>query len=55
MKTERTVLQICEAIPSHPAARTANRSLLKSQNARPADALNGAAGLNAKESDYAIS
>jgi len=49
------VLQICHVIPGHPAACTATRSPLKSKNARPADAQDGVAGLNAKESDYAIS
>lgn len=49
------MLQICNVIPSDPAACAATRSPLKSKNARPADAQDGAAGLNAKESDYAIS
>ncbi len=55
MSTERLVLQICNVIPSPRAACAASRSPLKSKNARPAAAQDGAAGLNAKESDYAIS
>ncbi len=55
MKTERAVLQIGNAIPSPQAAGAATRSPLKRKNARSADARHGTAGLNAKESDYAIS
>ncbi|WP_394681544.1 hypothetical protein [uncultured Comamonas sp.] len=55
MKTERAVLQMGDAIPSARAAGAATRSPLKRKNALPADARYGTAGLNAKESDYAIS
>jgi len=50
-----SVLQMGDAIPSARAAGAATRSPLKRKNALPADARHGTAGLNAKESDYAIS
>jgi hypothetical protein len=55
MKKERLAVFCADEAQSPQAACSAIRSPLKSQNARSADAPDGAAGLNAKESDYAIS
>ncbi|WP_460552304.1 hypothetical protein [Comamonas piscis] len=44
-----------DQVPRRQVAHSANRSPFPSQNARSADAPDGAAALNAKESDYAIS